>query len=269
MIRKHILIFAVVSSFAFAPPSHAILYGVSDGNPGVLYRINEASGLATLIAPVVPGNVSLTGASFLGGQLYGTDVFGSANTMGTIDTATGAFNPTISQGFSLNWHGLASDESAGLLYTIDIDDGNKLKSITSGGVVTTIGAGTGIDGRGMAYDGVNDILYATRSFDSGLYTVDTTTGTAQFIGSMGLNTNRIGLAYDEDTQTLYANEGDSTYSLYTIDVTTGAATLVGPNFAILINGLAWAPSIPEPTTFAIVAIGAAASVGLGRRRRRF
>jgi DNA-binding beta-propeller fold protein YncE len=267
MIGKQAVIFAVFCLSLFSQRSHAILYGVSDGNPGSLYRIDEASGLATLIAPITPGNVSLTGASFLNGTLYATDIFGQSNIMGTIDITTGSFTASISQGFSINIHGLASDEAAGLLYTIDQDDNNTLKSITASGVFTTIGSGTGIDGRGMAFDGLNDILYAA-SGDNSLYIVDTTMGTAQLVGPLGISANRIGLAYDEDTQTLYANEGDVTFSLYTVNVSTGAASLVGANLATDINGLAWV-AVPELTTFALIAVGMVTSLGFRSRPRRW
>jgi hypothetical protein len=264
MTRKLALL-ATLAAITYSPDTYAILYGVSDGNPGNLYRISEATGVATLVAPVTPGLVSLTGASFLAGDLYATDVFGDPLNMGTIDTSSGAFSPTISQGFSINWHGLASDESAGLLYTIDIDNSNILNSITAGGVVTSIGTGTGIDGRGMAYDDLNDILYATSSGDNGLYTVDTTTGTAQLVGLMGISAVNIGLAYNEITQTLYAN---TSLNLYQVDVTSGLATLVGPNLVFgEINGLAWTP-VPEPTSCALIAIGALATICQRPRRRR-
>jgi len=262
MIRKLALLAAMASTIACSQVAEAVLYGVSDGNPGHLYRINEVTGAAILVAPVTPGSVSLTGASFLSGELYATDVFGAGDRMGTIDTSSGAYTPSISQGFSANWHGLASDESAGLLYTIDIDNNNILKSITPSGVVTSIGTGTGIDGRGMAFDDLNDILYAT-DFSGGLYQVDTTTGVAQFIGNMGIDTGNIGLAYDEVAQTLYANDGSSSFSLYTVDVNTGLATLVGPNLADDINGLAWI--VPEPTTGTLLLLGMLAPF---RQRRR-
>jgi hypothetical protein len=265
MIRTLAVLAALAATSASPQIAIAVLYGVSDG--GNLYRLDEATGAATLIAPVSPGTVSLTGASFLGGQLYATDVFNAGDLMGTIDTSTGAYTPTISQGGSINWHGLASDESAGLFYTIDIDANNILKSITPAGVITPIGTGAGIDGRGMAFDDLNDILYATSALDSSLYQVDTTTGLAQLIGALGISAGNIGLAYDENTQTLYANDGDISRSLYRVNVNTGLATLIGPNLAnVAINGLAWTP-IPEPTTLTLVLLTLLPSACLRRRRR--
>ncbi len=81
----------------------------------------------------------------------------------------------------INWQGLASNESAGLLYTLDSSDGFKLKSMTAADVLTTIGTGTKISGVGMAYDDANDILY-TLDDRSSQYTIDTSSGTSTFEG---------------------------------------------------------------------------------------
>ena len=81
--------------------------------------------------------------------------------------------------------------------------------MTSSGVVSTIGTGTGIDGRGMAFDDANRILYATNSSDESLYSVDVGSGLAQLIGSLGLgiDTSFNGLAYVEINNILYLNGG--------------------------------------------------------------
>ena len=138
-----------------------------------------------------------------------------------------------------------------MLYTIDINDDYKLISITPGGVITTIGTGTGINGIGMAYDNTHGILYATFSSNRGLYTVNVSTGTATYIGDTGL-TFPNGLAYAETAGVLYANDGYTTNSLYTLNVSTGAATLVGANgvgggtnSTQVLNDLAWVSDVVD------------------------
>jgi hypothetical protein len=242
-------------------PAHAALIGLSSGT-NQLYRIDEASGGATPL--VTTGNASATGLSFLGGTLYATDIIDIGFQFGRIDLATGAFTAVNNQGGSLNWHGLASNEGAGLLYTIDMDDSNKLKSISPSGVITTIGSGTGIDGRGMAYDDANDVLYA--SGESGLYTVDPVTGVAALIGFNSIfNAIFLGLDFDEEADVLYAiisqNNGASS-SLYTVDVDTGSTTLVGSN-PFLIDSLAWisdAALVPEPSGLMLLLSGLTALI---------
>ncbi|MCJ8296672.1 MAG: PEP-CTERM sorting domain-containing protein [Colwellia sp.] len=237
---------------------NAGLIGLSSGFPGKIYSIDSMTGFATEL--VSTEFTSIVGASFLDGNLYGTDVCDSSCfSMGTFDLDTGLYTLVNNQDGSSNWHGLASDEFLGLLYTIDLNDSNKLKSITSSGVVTTIGSGTGINGRGMAYDDGNDILYAT---DGGaLYSVDVLLGTSTLIGTTGV-ANNIGLAFDENTGTLYANAASS---LYILDVTSGASTLVGSNGVGSIDGLAWlgVVDVPEPSTLAIFSL---ALMGLASRR---
>ena len=223
------------------------LYGIQSWASGV-YKIDESTGAATFISSTA--SPSLVGASFLDGELYACDMFGGGGYYGTIDVLTGAYTGIHDQGGDVNWHGLASSDALGLTWAIGQGTGNSLISTDKGGSMTVIGP-TGIDGRGMAYDDTHGILYATNNA-SGLYTVDISTGAARLIGDMGIARDLIGLAYDEVTQTLYANEGGTSMSLYTVDVTTGLATLVGANGVNNIDGLAW---IPEPTSLCLLAIG--------------
>lgn len=265
---------AVAAAFAFCSGAQAGLVGLSSGSPGALFNINSATGAASHIVNVSPGITSFVGLEYLGGKYYGTDILppGSGFSFGTIDPTTGAFTVLNTQGGSANWHGLAGNEAAGLLYTIDIDAGNVLKSIDTAGVITTIGpTGGAVDGRGMAYDDANGILYATGG--GSLWTVSTATGVATLVGAIGVSDGVMGLAYDELTDTLYANEGGiggaGTSALYTLNVATGAATLVGANGALpagtsFLDGLTWLPdAVPEPSAFGLVALGL-----LALRRRR-
>jgi probable HAF family extracellular repeat protein len=192
-----------------------MLYGLSSSSPGSLYTINEATGAATFVTNL-SGTIdtSFVGIDFLHGTLYATDVVAAAGpfkgqiTFGSIDISTGAYIPINHQGGSLNWHGLAANEAANLLYTVDLStDAHVLKSITPFGVITAIGTGTGIDGRGMAYDNAHGILYAVNGSDNSLYTIDTTRGTSTLVGSLGISgVVRVGLEFDSTTGILYADD---------------------------------------------------------------
>ncbi len=248
----------------FIANAQAGLIGLTSGDPGTLYSIDESTGQATELAITAP--TSLVGLTFLGGELYASDIWdNNFFATGTINIVSGNYTFVSNQDGSYNWHGLASNESAGLIYAIDITDSYKLKAMNATGSVTTIGSGTGIDGRGMAYDDANDILYATAG-NGGLYSVDTMLGTSSLIGAMGIYTGMIGLAFDENTGTLYAN---NSAGLFSIDTTSGAASFIGSNNTLdTIDGLAWydTTSVPEPTSIALIALGLGL-IGFSRKRK--
>lgn len=98
---------------------------------GKLYTINPATGAATLVTPI-SGSTSIVGLEYLNGQLFASDVNLGGGWLGTVDVQTGQFSPVVRQD-SNNWQALAGSAAQGLLYTVDITDGNKLKSITPGG----------------------------------------------------------------------------------------------------------------------------------------
>ena len=255
--RKVVVVLAVAGFAASAFAVDEGLYAFSSWTSEV-WSIDESTGEATHLTDTTAG--SFSGASFLGGEMYGTDIWFDPYefTVGTIDLDTGAYAYVSDQGGSWNWHGLASSDGAGVLWSIDQDAGNVLTSLAPDGTITSIGSTGVVDGRGMAYDDTNGILYATGGYGSAgathLYTVDVADGATADLGSTGLDTFLIGLAYDESTQTLYANDGN-TGDLYTVSTTDGSATHVGSNLAsdVTIDSLAW---IPEPASLGLLAIGA-------------
>ncbi len=224
------------------------LLGLSSDSVGTLYEIDPATGQATLLTDLDVAT-SLVGLSCVGTGIFGSDLVdpddGAGFFVGSIDPETGAIGFVSDQDQSANWHGLATDDATGLLWSIDLDDEFILKSLDPvTGVVTSVGTGTGIDGRGMAYDDGAGILYATDGPTNSLYTVDTATGTSMVVGLLGLAASfEVGLAFDEVNRVLYLNDSD-TNMLYTVNTATGLATPVGANLAgdagsLRIDGLAW------------------------------
>jgi hypothetical protein len=273
-VRTYIVLVSVLCGILLAafPAVASTLWGLSSSEPGVLYTVDPATGAATEVVTVTGAiDASSTGLEILNGTIYATDVYvgGGVMNFGSIDRATGAFTLINDQAGSLNWQGLAADPVADLLYSVDLNSTDyNLVSITPAGVIAVVGP-TGSYIRGMAYGG--GTLYGVT--DDSLYTIDISTGAATLVGALGLTNSRPGLAYDGNAGVLYLNlgSGDPGYSLYTVDKTTGLATLVGPNGSVAgegIDGLAWedtgGPAVPEPSTFALLSIGAGA---LALRRR--
>jgi probable HAF family extracellular repeat protein len=268
---RRFLIFAAVLLTGLVP-AHAALIGFSSDTDSY-YEIDPATGGAKLITPV-NGDFAGTGLSFLEGELYASDLFYSTSPFEFRFTRLDGQFVTIinNQDLSLNWHGLASDETNRVLYSIPGDQGKVLKRIATDGSITTIGTGTGIDGRGLAYDDNHGILYATDAATLSLYTVNTETGVSTLVGPLNLpivvgdTMKFIGLAYDEQNDVLYANMLDlpaedginisRVGSLYVLDTSTGNATLVGShtgphegsNGVPFIDGLAWIEQL-EPIPF--------------------
>ncbi|MGD8451536.1 MAG: hypothetical protein PVJ57_06930 [Phycisphaerae bacterium] len=257
------VLLVAVAALAVASTAWAIepgLYGIQSGNDGNngLFRIDAQTGAATKLT-ALDKDPSCTGASFLNGELYVTDVLnwtgGGYLLYDKLNMDTGVFTGVHDQDWDFNWHGLASCDTLGVTWAIGQDTNRSLIQTDLAGNMTVIGP-TGIDGRGMAYDDTHGILYATNYDDSGLYTVDINTGVATYIGDTGVRCDIVGLAYDEWTQTLYLNEADVAQGLYTVDVTTGRAELVGANNYPWIDGLAW---IPEPTSLVLLVFGVLAT----------
>lgn len=254
---------------AAATASAGQLLGLASdsGSSAGLYALNEATGAATRIA-TVNDSTSLVGLDFLNGTLYATDVFVSGHgfSFGSIDPLTGAFTFINNQGGSSNWQGLAGNESAGVLYTVDNSDATKLKTVTPTGTITTIGT-TGIGAAGLAYDNLHGVLYGASGGQ--LYRIDTTTGASTLVGSMGVNTARLGLEYDPGNATLFANVSDGTATggkLYRVNATTGSATLIGSNGVTDgagIDSLALNPTLPVPEPSTLIPAGFASAVALG------
>ncbi len=218
------------------------LYGVSSSSPGELYSMNTSTGAATSILTLSDG-LSFTGVEELAGEYFVTDFFGgscSGYCFGKFDSTTGAITWVSDQDGSWDWCGLADNEGAGVMYTVDFDAGDVLKTVDSAGNTVVIGA-TGVygQGNGLAYDEASGTLYSI-AYDGNLYTLNTSTGASTLIGPTGIgpfSNLHQGLAWDAATSTLYLNEADTYDSLYILNTATGTATLVGPNGATAGSGI--------------------------------
>lgn len=271
-----LLVAALLVTGAGIGRAEASAIGLTSSVPGSLYTINTSTGAATFLVNLSGAAVdtSLVGLDFLGGVLYASDVsIESAFTFGSINIATGAYTVINTQGGSANWHSLAANEAGGFLYTVDQDDSNKLKTVTPGGVINTIGS-TGHEIVGLAYENATGALFGVDDVSS-LYSINTATGASTLIGSLGFTCFQMGLDIDQTTGTMYLNTGADCAGgqLFTVNKSTGLATLVGPNGATAghgIDGIAIQDTVPvpapEPAT--VVLVGSALALARARRRTR-
>ena len=253
----------------------ATLYAINDMDE--LFTINTTTGAATLVQAISFGALTssgLKGLAYDGTDLFAID---STNTMLVqVSTAGVALTETALTGLgggevfdSLGYDGtdfLAVDTTA-----------DALVSITSAGAVSAVGtAGTGftglrglavsgaaiygvdtatdrlvqldattgrgitiggiLDHAGLAMDITSGTLYGT--FGTGLFTVDTTTGTSAFIGSTGGRTFRA-LAWESSMDRLFAV--DTTGQAAILSQADGSVTDLAGATGRTIEGLAHDP----------------------------
>ncbi|QDV81681.1 PEP-CTERM sorting domain-containing protein [Planctomycetes bacterium TBK1r] len=87
------------------------------------------------------------------------------------------------------------------------------------------------------------VLYLADGNSSSLWTVNTTTGNATRVGSLGLTPSLIGLAYDSvDGNLLMTSSNGVNSQLFRLDQSTGQASLVGDTGFQAISGLAFDPN---------------------------
>ena len=243
---------------------------------------------------------TLYGATFTGAptsNLYTLDQSTGAATL------VGAIGQNIGDMTNVGGSLVGVDLTNNALWTINASTGaasNQLSISGTRGTITSI-----------AWDPVSHTLYGdTTSAFSGsdlLYTIDTTTGAANFVGALGA-TNVYGLGFSQggalfgtdslgnllgvSTSTgaasligatgftnvfdLASRPGDDVMfatpggnNLLTLNTATGAASVVGPfGPSLNIAGLAFLSAVPEPSGWAMMIVGVGLAGGAMRARRK-
>jgi hypothetical protein len=195
--------------------------GAPDGRPG---DVDAAPGTPD----AAPGTPDATSSA---GRLFATEIL--TDTLVTIDL-DGTITPVGSLGFD-DVVEIAYAPGRDVFFGIDNESGTagparliRIDPVTgAGSLVATLGTFTAISG--MAYDPVDDILYAVR-LSSDLLAIDPDTGEYTSVG----DTDYIsGLTFDPVTRKLYAADSEE---LRVIDPDDGAYTTVGP-LSVWVRGL--------------------------------
>lgn len=224
-------------------PSNNMVYGITQSNK--LYTLNAMTGAASFVASLSSPVVQMS-------QGYGID-----------------FNPAA-----------------------DFAGATSLRFTSSGGSNFAINANTGVVGNlaGMIAPGFSAVAYSNSTIlptmappSTALYYINSATdmlsvATGAFnaptitpIGALGIDAlNANGFELLADGRAFAALNVDANSSLvtgiYGIDLGSGAATLIG-SYNGTLSGLTLAP-VPEPGTWATLAMGLGALGFIARRRRR-
>lgn len=159
----------------------------------------------------------------------------NANTLATIDTATGAKTTIgIANDNGQGWNGMAYDATTGKLFAISgCGSNSSLATIDMITAAVTPVASLANDPClvAIAIDGAGE-MYGLDLASQALIAIDKSTGDDALIGSVGFNVNFAqDMAFDQSTGILYLAGFDAdsmTDAIYTIDVITGHASIVGP-----------------------------------------
>jgi hypothetical protein len=279
--RRTLCLGAVVCLAGVAQASAAgVLYGLNSvaNDPSTLYTLDPSTGSVTSSVPLTGSAVfaSYTDLAYLDGTLYASDVFGNSGFgVVSINTTTGATNLIYNQGRDTNWHAMAADTNAGVLYAQSFGELVSYNPATN--VASSVGPMTLPDDsfEGMAFDPVANQLYGV-SFRGDFYQINTTTAVATFLGSTGVTgpQSGLGLTYDPTSASFYLSaagdmaqpnvEGRSPIYRFTL------ASIASPQLLGIpvvdgfgIDGVEFV--VPEPSSVALLAAGA---LTLLRRRRR-
>jgi hypothetical protein len=153
---------------------------------------------------------------------------GDGTTLYQTDTTNGVSTPVGSFGHTAVY-GDAFSPGGTLFAMIDSYTVSTLATVNlSTGAATPVGAPTGIPdlmGIEFAPDGT---LYGAAWSNNGFYRINTTTGAATFIGSLGVGGTVMDLAWNPVNTTMYgiSSSGPSGSLIYSINLSSGAGTLV-------------------------------------------
>ena len=162
-------------------PSSGKLYGVSDGDPGLLITIDPVDFVGTTVG-VTPPDSHVRDLAFHAatGVIYGVDPI--AGTLVIVNGATGADSAVGPIGFG-SVAGLACVPGSSKLFATDAATGALLAIDPDSGQGTSIGSLGFDDVQGLDFDAFSGLLYGTDATTRQLIVIDRETGQGTVVGS--------------------------------------------------------------------------------------
>jgi hypothetical protein len=275
MIKKCFLTVVLLSSFftgqVFAEP---IAYSIDGEDPANLYRIDLATGTASLI-----GSVGISGDFEAlcfnnNGILFAVE--DEDDRLYRINTATGAATIVGNLGVDIEGAGCSFD-SSGTLWLATWGEQTLFTVNPTTGAATQIGSfgGLGEYIDGTAWDGINlygiGSEYGTSTTDY-LYTIDRTLGTASQVGPLVNITLEDNAGLTEDSSGTLWGIDEITGQIFTINKITGEATVVSTTIANEFESLAIGQSaqvsVPTMTQWGSIILMILAGLGAVYHLRR-
>jgi protocatechuate 3,4-dioxygenase beta subunit/methionine-rich copper-binding protein CopC len=218
---------------ALSAPAGGGLFSTDRFTQG-LYSVNSGTGAATLIGPL-SDFTSFSGMAIdpNSGTTFISDVFDPNDgqwSLATIDRTSGQ-ETIIGPQNDTDVHALVL--SGGTLYGFSFNQGLGTLNTSTGLFTPSFPFDTMPEPmENAAIDPSSGTIYAIGQISNSIYTIDLSTGTANFVGSTGINFNfLVGLAFTGGSLFALGNDTDFTpnNNLYAVSPSTGASTLIGPN----------------------------------------
>lgn len=234
----------------------------SDAEYAQLVRIDTSTGATTVIGNL--GDPTVAGLAYDKNHniLYGSST--ATNQLLIIDPYTGQTKSVGPFGVGL-MHGIEYDPINDILYGVTNVYRKALYKINvQTGSATLVSYLDPWGLSGLAFDSVNDVMYASDIFQKNLYTINLADGSTKLIGSFGTG-RQIGVGLAHDTSFgLFASDNMASAArddkLYRINPLIGQATQIGNTNTGNLLGLTF---IPEPGTVLLLGLG-----GLFLRRKK-